>query len=108
MQNNRRVLAHYVVYQGRVFKNSILASNFSKGFIVEQFTHEVASTEFVSGVVAVCDEDINIDLIKRKFERRQSMFDFAQYLLPYSKTTNKQLVVLKFYSDGKMLILQDL
>ena len=100
MQKNRRVLAHYVVCNGRVYTNSILGLDSDGGYQVEPFMHEIASTEFVSGVVAVCDAGIDMAMVKSEFCTRSSMSEFAQWLVPYSDGASEQKLVVKFHSDG--------
>ena len=107
MLKNRRVLAHYVVCNGRVYANSVLGLDSNGGYQVEPFTHEIASTEFVSGVVAVCDTNADLELIKHQFDNRTNMSDFAQSLVPDCNISNGQYIILKFYSDVKILIAQD-
>ena len=43
-------MAHYVVCNGCVYSNSILGFDPQGNYEVVPFTHEIASTEFVSGV----------------------------------------------------------
>lgn len=100
MQKNRRVMAHYVVCNGCVYSNSILGFDPQGNYEVVPFTHEIASTEFVSGVAAVCNADIDMAMVKGTFCNRSSMDEFAQWLVAKCGETSGQKVILKFYSDG--------
>ena len=95
-------MAHYVVFNGCVFKNSILGLDTHDSYEVVPFTHEIASTEFVSGVVAVCDDDIDMAMVKSEFSCRSSMSEFAQWLVTACGGTAGQKVILKFLIEKSL------
>ncbi len=53
-------LAHIVLYNGRVWRNSVVDL---RGTVVciSEFKRETASTIFISGVVAVCNSNLNAE-----------------------------------------------
>lgn len=105
MLNNRRVLAHYVVFSGIIYINSILIIDCGGNVTIEPFVYEMAATEFTSGIVVVCDKCDDIEWLYTECQRGLSMPEIAKNLS--QKDINKSHTperLLKIQSNGQIQI----
>lgn len=57
MENNKRIYAHYILYQGKIYINTILEIG-ECNIRLFPFEQEIANTVFISGIVVV-NKDIS-------------------------------------------------
>ena len=58
MRKTKRVFAHYILYNGEIYKNNILEVGENYDVVLMPFEQEIDNTIFISGVVVVCNEDV--------------------------------------------------
>ncbi len=110
MPKNRRVLAHYVVCCGQVYRNAILVTG-DDGCRVEPYREETESTFFFSGMVAVCrgneglKEEVVSFLNDKSRRSAVGMEELAHWLVDQKKcvdTDKGNTCLLAVASDGRV------
>ena len=109
MGKNKRIYAHYILYQGGIYKNTILEIGESNVQLFP-FEQELADTIFISGIVVVCDENISnihqssvlgilkspLDLNVKSREMNTYFIEHELYFSPDSR------YVILYYNDGQL------
>ncbi len=58
MTSTKKILAHYAIYQGKVYYLSIITYTSSKVISIIPFTTETANTEFFDGITIIGNSEI--------------------------------------------------
>lgn len=109
MGKNKRIYAHYILYQGGIYKNTILEIGESNVQLFP-FEQEIADTIFISGIVVVCDENISnihqssvLGILKSPLDLNIKSREMNRYLIEhklYLPSDSRNMIL--YHNDGQL------
>lgn len=113
MIKNKRILANYLLYQGKIYKNTIFEIGEIGDIILFPIEQEIASTVFISGIVIVSKEN----LLEEQYREICEMFKSEQDIKLKAKEIDSYLTknhlytiknstfVILYYDAGRIRII---
>ena len=109
---NKRVFAHYILYEGQIYKNTILEIRDSN-IRLFPFKEEIAGTVFFSGIILVCNVDISRTHLCSLLKIYKSSQDFSmksEEIRCYLKDNNlypvsKSKMAILFYEAEQLTLM---
>ncbi len=109
MEKNKRIFAHYILYQGKIYKNTILEIG-ECNIGLFPFEQEIAETIFISGIIVVCNNNISeihkrrvLDILKSPHDLNYKSREINRYFVSYDLYTcyNSQNMIL-YYNEEQL------